>query len=289
MSTRKKVPAKKAVAKKAVAKKAVAKKAVAKKAVAKQAVAKQAVAKQAVAKQAVAKKAPVKRSADGGGAASNDSFAAAFEQRFGFPLPADYARALEDDRLSYRMDLKKERFNSYREDPPLLICSPRVEWMTPKEILKHEFPEYFVTDPQLVCFASGAAGEYWCFVPDWADDGEVPIAFIEPDVDDAKLVAPHFSGMVFAEIVESLGEWESWVNAFNKLEVPSGELAEFARKVLATSAPYLRPAHIEVLESLVARPLSDEGAFLSSSEVPEIIEKHLAYPRWEEEFQAHVH
>ncbi len=244
-------------------------------------------AKKTSAKKTSAKKTPAKKTPAKKTPATSDSFATLFGERFGFSLPSAYARALADGRLSYRMDLKKQRFTSYREDPPLLICSPRVEWMTPEEILKYELPDYFVSDPQLVCFARGAAGEYWCFVPDWADGEDVPIAFIESDSDDAELVAPDFEGLVFSEIVESMAEWESWVNGFNKLKVPTDELAEFAKKVIATSTSYLKPEHLEALEDLAARPLSGEGTFLSLSEANESIETHLDYPRRGEAFQAH--
>lgn len=215
-------------------------------------------------------------------------FASAFQRRFGFECPAAYARAVQEERLSYRSKLPKaQRLKSYRNDPPLLICSPRIEWLGDKAVLDHEMPEYFVTTPTLVRFASGAAGEYFCFVPDWAESGAVPIAFLEADDDDARLIAPHFEGMVFREILESFAQWTFWVNEFCKLEVRPDDLVGFAERVIATSEPYLLPSHRQELLTIVKWPLNADGAFLTREETNRLTIEKLAYSRYNEKFTSH--
>jgi hypothetical protein len=183
---------------------------------------------------------------------------------------------------------KAQRAASYRDDPPLLICSPRIDWMNDKEVLDYEMPEYLVTSPKLVCFAHGAAGEYWCFVPDWAEGDSVPVAFLEVDDDDARLVAPNFEGMVFRELLESLSQWSSWVNGFCKLGVKAGELVEFARKIVDTSKPYLQVSQLAALESILAQPLDEKGAFLSPTRARALAREILDYARHDQKFVSHA-
>ena len=119
------------------------------------------------------------------------------KERLGHSLPDEYLSLLADDRLGFGInhdDWSRRWLEICLTRPPALLCSPpwaTVEWFTPREADEWQAPEYWVPG-RYVAFADDGYGNEWCWWPELAADGRLPVVFCEHDQNEAEVYGGDF-------------------------------------------------------------------------------------------------
>ena len=118
----------------------------------------------------------------------------AIESRYGIVVPA-----------AYRAMHAEGRFTAGSEN---WLSLTDLEWLDLVEIAAYEFEHWQLAHAGgFVPFAVSARRDEWCWRLDWADGGELPIAFCEHGPEGYGY-APDFCGFLFCTLLEELsGSW----------------------------------------------------------------------------------
>lgn len=109
------------------------------------------------------------------------------ETRYGFSLPNEY----------WQMQ-SRGWFDV--QDQQNYVWLHEAEWLSLDEIAHYEFkPPY---QSGFVPFAFNGAGDLWCWWLEAASEG-APIVWCSHDADNGFVIAPHFIGFIYGQMVES--------------------------------------------------------------------------------------
>ncbi len=158
-----------------------------------------------------------------------------------------------------------------------------MEWMPLAEILNFEF--FSFCKPGFVPFAFTGGGSLWCWYPEYATNGVVPVVHCPRDCNTGEFFAPHFLGAVYRQILDYASNLDR-------------EDESLARKHLKRWLDDLGPLFPIPWRSTVAMLLAapcqrwEVGKFgrkqlglLSPENYRSIVQRDLAFAKLNEEFQ----
>jgi hypothetical protein len=178
-----------------------------------------------------------------------------FEARYGFTIPAEYRQMQARGWFDVR---DQERY----------VWLHEAEWLSLAEIADYEFEPYHRSG--LVPFAFNCAGDLWCWWPEAASGGVVPVVWCLHDADTGDVMAPHFLAFIYRQMLEFCVADSPWDAAERRQQ-----LQEWHDRF----AEFLPPPWASTLLWLMERePLSER-------EYAAMVQRALAFERLNQRFK----
>jgi hypothetical protein len=160
---------------------------------------------------------------------------------------------------------------------------PDVRWWTVEQMVGYEAADYHL--PGFVPFASGDAGDFWCWWPERATEQGIPVVFCPHDYMMANIVAPAFRGWLYRRVL-------AYANGHLYPE-EEGEARAWLGRWLRDLGPLWPAGWRETVERVAVAPYQtwdepgysyQQSGFLGTAEYKGIVERDLGCPGLDERF-----
>jgi hypothetical protein len=160
---------------------------------------------------------------------------------------------------------------------------PDVRWWTVEQMVGYEAADYHL--PGFVPFASGDAGDFWCWWPERATEQGIPVVFCPHDYMMANIVAPAFREWLYRRVL-------AYANGHLYPE-EEGEARAWLGRWLRDLGPLWPAGWRETVERVAVAPYQtwdepgysyQQSGFLGTAEYKGIVERDLGCPGLDERF-----
>jgi hypothetical protein len=196
---------------------------------------------------------------------------AEIERRFSFALPEEYRR------------MRDRGWFGPSESTYLWLHE--MEWMSLKDIRDGDPVFFQFTRPGLIPFAFTGGRDHWCWYPEHMADGVAPVVECPRDSVIGRFYAPSFLGAIYRQILD----FACW-------QITPAEESKARRHLkrwLDDLGPLMPDNWRKTIGNLLSAPLRTierlpgqiNGVLLTFDECGMLVQRDLAFPKLDEEFQ----
>jgi len=190
-------------------------------------------------------------------AATNLPWSDAIRERFKFETPSEF-RALEARGLFHWSEKAREAELTTPGDHYLWFHE--MEWYQPGELRKFEFESYHKNG--FIPFAHAGNGDLWCWYPERAEGGRVPVLLCPHDLNVADLYARDFASALYRHALQFCAE---------TADDDPDETSAMLKRYAVDLGSIWRPAWQKQIKKFAAKPIDED-------DYQEIVEKEFGEP-----------